>query len=733
MPVKHFDTISIVMPYVNGTCTVPDGVSWPRGYNTPLTCKESSDSTYGYTFCTKSAPIGFVESTSATYDSPFTYRQVTKINESTPILRPEGGLASRGKLTVELIDFNGDPIPELSSDGGSYLAKFAARNIFSGRDVIRKKYKIEDGVTTLVDATYYQADALVLSGDGRYTLSCVSFLENTYKDYSQFPTPTGAYLRLDINDTTTTIPVNGDDYAYSAGDVLRIGDELMEVSSVSGTGSSMTLTVPTRGSTISGTSVTLSRTVPTDHSAGADIQVCYVSDDESFSDFLERPLTTANMPAAYIDKTAWQTEFDDYWPGTVINNIWSEPKPVKDILETLCDDYMLSIWENASDQVIEVSAVSAWRETSQIIERGQGITAGTLKAKPNSRNRVSRAILYFNKPYKTDDDDRGNYKNTSIYIDTTYEGSDFYGKPKQVILNNSELHTDASANLRTSREVNRNNLTPISYTLDCEEDYLTYSTGDVVEICDKWFQDASGAIEKKRAQITNIRPVMNTIGRYYRVQAESYSPALDSDTAFTITGTQTELNLWVAIGAPSAVVDVTIVLDGTTILSNDNGVPGIRNGGFTAGSTVQLILINAADLQGKGGRGGNGANITLVENATDGTDGGVVFEADGIDTDIYLSGSVSTYTADGYIRAPGGGGGGGGGTIDPDIAGSGGGVGGGIGGDWGVDGSAGVNGADYNGGSGGLAGKGISKSGATVTVNGSTASRFINGNGDTPD
>ena len=172
-----------------------------------------------------------------------------------------------------------------------------------------------------------------------------------------------------------------------------------------------------------------------------------------------------------------------------------------------------------------------------------------------------------------------------------------------------------------------------------------------------------------------------------------------------------------------------------------------------------LILANGFDGQAKGGDGGTGNPST----ATAGEAGGVVYDAQGVDTDIYFSGatpSTAYPTADGYIRAPGGGGGGtdgdpeepiqqgnaggGGAGRNPGIGGSVGGANGTItgtggagadnldvtpiGGDGGAWGVAGGNAAE----SGGASGSGVVDSGATVTFFGDNATRYINGNGSHP-
>ena len=233
------------------------------------------------------------------------------------------------------------------------------------------------------------------------------------------------------------------------------------------------------------------------------------------------------------------------------------------------------------------------------------------------------------------------------------------------------------------------------------------------------------------------------------------------------------------MGAPSSVVNVTIVVDGATITSNNALSPAVIAGGFAPGSVITLIFINNAQFQSAGGIGGAGGFCSIeyapasVINAPGGAggSGGTVYAAQGIETNIYLGGTIDTYTALGTLYAPGGGGGGedgqgtapstaiggdGGGGGAGNIFGAGGtggtavngtsntpgnpgsagtitGTGGASGGSGaGAGGAWGQPGADGDG-SGGAAGRGITKSGAVVNVYTSgNSGRFINGIGDTP-
>jgi len=231
-------------------------------------------------------------------------------------------------------------------------------------------------------------------------------------------------------------------------------------------------------------------------------------------------------------------------------------------------------------------------------------------------------------------------------------------------------------------------------------------------------------------------------------------------------------SLFTDAGAPPDIVDLTFIIDTSRTSSPSTNTPSVFAGNFVVGSKITIIFVNASIGQAKGGQGGNGASGVFndedltweVNPATNGFRGGVVYDAQGITTDIYLSGdtpSINFPVADGFISAPAGGAGGFSGNFPAGtdvgaFAGDGGdggdgnrvGPGGNDGiiagtvlppdGEQGasgqIDGTGsgfGVNGAN-NGAVGGLAGKGIVTGGAQVNLYDILGGRLINGSGDTP-
>ena len=118
----------------------------------------------------------------------------------------------------------------------------------------------------------------------------------------------------------------------------------------------------------------------------------------------------------------------------------------------------------------------------------------------------------------------------------------------------------------------------------------------------------------------------------------SYEAAFNSGSEIVLDSPLGEVNLFILGGAPSQAVDLTFVLDG----SYSFGDTSISAGSFPAGSKLTIILVNGFDGQATGGSGGRGEDIIYNDTLdiysffppVNGTAGGIVYNANGVDTDI---------------------------------------------------------------------------------------------------
>lgn len=663
---------------------------------------------------------------------------------------------------------------------GTFFGKLAARQVFENKAVRLKLYRVQpDGTIDLVNGAqtrYYVANSFVAGSKGTWTLTCKDVLSLANLDEKTWPIATQSFLRQDIDDLVTSIPVDGDT-DYSSVFAVRTGDEFFEVISVTDNLlPTASLNIAARGSDIFApvSGELLTKTIADDHSAGDEVFLCELSDDETIDSLLTRVLVDSDFDVSLIPATEWSDEVAEWHSNDKINTLHSESESVNDVLKKILTGFLMDLWFSTTENKAKLSAISVWKQSSSTITEGKEINAYTITKKPQDSIRASRALVVYDKRNLADDDSTASYKKASQFSDNSIIGPALFGKHKDKLFNSNQLIGTDAANLLVQRYVSRFKFTPFVRTFMTDERHLNFKTGDVVDMITTVDQAADGSTSNNvRSQILKINPSYTKDGRIYKVSAMTYEAAFDDNSEIVLDSPLSESNLHILAGAPSQPVTITFVLSAYSF-----GSTGFRAGNFPSGSKIIIILINGFDGQATAGDGGAGG--TGLGDGVTGGIGGTVYNAQGVDTDIYFSGatpSVANPVADGFIRAPGGGGGGGGGVVlagnrsgggggggggrlagiggsafDPatfgtngDIIGNGGvnGVGdslagdGGSGGDWGQDGVNGDDGSGFpgtngDGGLGGDAGSGVLDSGATVVFFGDTPTRYINGSGSHP-
>lgn len=766
---QHFEVFEIDLPVITGACTL--GAA--DGYGTPLTCDQAWTGEYKtYYFTNENAPI------LPSINGEPIWRCIKKINETATELKPGKGLAGRGSLNITFTDFDKqDPntyAPAVNAQvksQGTYFGKHDARQIFENRQSRLKLYRVEqDGsidLTNGAETRNYLSNALRLnSSSGEWVIECKDILSVANLNEKSWPISTGGYLRLDVTDIATTIPVD-DLTDYSSVFAIRVGEEIMEVVSVANNLTpTAELTVSTRGAQIFApvSGERLTNTLKDSHSAGDEVFICELSDNETIDDLIARVLTDSDVDPALIPTSEWAAEVAEWHTSDKINTLHVESEGVNDVLDRILTGFLMDLWFSTTENKIKLSAISVWKESTAALTEGKEINAYTIKKQPQDSLRASRALIIYDKKFLAGDDDVSNYKKAAQFSDPDLATAQFFGKHKDKQFKNNSLLNEDSAVLLAQRYVSRFKFTPFVRSWQTEERALTFNTGDVVDISATSEQGLDGlASGNLRAQITKINPKYTNTGRIYDVSAMTYEAAFSTGSEIVLRNTLTSVNLFTLAGAPSQDVEITFILDG----SYSQGETAIRAGAFSSGSKIIIIMVNGFDGQANGGNGGDGqsiewdsetASIIGSPPATVGGNGGVVYDAQGIDTDIYFSGatpSIAYPTADGYIRAPSGGDGGFNytGVFPNFVSGDGGnagdgrtpGTGGSTGNADGPNTSQGVSGVNgeidgtgngwgntgaTNDKAGGLAGSGVIDSGATVIFFGDTPARYINGQGD---
>jgi hypothetical protein len=753
------------------------------GFGTPKSGNGTASGTNVYMFTNYNKPMrkSFIEGISDTGQIPIggVKKCLVGISENTTKLQPEVGLAIRGSGSIQLVDSVnfGDPNPfapdvdEKVSAQGTFLQKLKARNYFANNPVKIHNFCEVDGH---YETRHYLTDGFNSDGKGKWTLKLKSELSRVDIGEAVWPEEEYGYLRQDIDETATTLLVDPD-LSYSINDVIRIGDELLKVTNTSniGTGTAE-ITVQSRGSAIQFSGDTYSRTRAESHSGGDQIFKCYVAQNQHIGDLLYNVLSDVGIPTSRLPLLEWKAEIDTWLAGVTVKTIFYESMSVDAALKMFLEPYMLNTWYDEVERKVKVSAVNVWKESDAVLTEGNEIDFESIKVKDEENLRNTRSVIVYNKDYLTDPEEIPSYKNASTFIKPELELDSAFGESKIKDFGFNYIISNTAADLLVNRTTNRFS-DPRRFTWKTQEVKLNYKVGDVATINTESIVDFNGLPSTiSRAQILQIKPKYSDFGREYQVEALSYEPSFADNTEIVISGSVSNINLYTQYaGAPAGAVTITFIFDNVKASSNTTSTPSIVAGNFAAGSKIIIIMANGSELMSKGGNGAQGEKASYdyefnnwrLTPVLPGENGGTVYDAQGVDTDIYFSGSTPSAAypaANGYIIAPSGGDGGFKNTI-PDLTsdsldgviaadgadggdGSSPGVGGANGqvisqqgGKFGsngktgtsdrLSGSFGQNGKD-NDSQGGIAGKGVIDNGATVQFFGSNSIRYINGTGD---
>lgn len=656
----HYIVYELELPYCSVcTSSLSDGSVW----NTPLTCEESSDSTYKLFFTSNESPLIQQPSPSISGKSILNskvFRCVNSSTESTAKLKTGEGLASRSTMSIKCEDFKGDSGPINFSDEGTFFGKLMARNVLNGKKITSRYYTVIDSQSAPIEV--YTATHFIESyqlTNNIFTISAKDALKDIEALTQQFPQPSEITLTTDINSSVTTIPVDDSSLLTPSG-VIRIDDELMIIDTID---SPTSITVLTRGTGIIGADAVVFKTRTDDHSENATVQPCYVMNDSFLPDVLQDIFNFSGL-SAFVDYAQWSAEITEWNADADLYGVFHTPEDVDSLINRMCSDYMIDMWLDQPSQKVKIGAISAWKQAEKQLYEGDDLNK--LKSVINSTDRFSRAYIYSGKDYKTDNDDLVNYSRLTLATDIASESSDLNGDIKLKVFDPSNIITSASATILVNRFISRFSEAPKTLNFEMEERKLAdLSLGDIVDVYSRDKQSPSGQIisAKDRAQIVKIQPNLNTIGRVYNISAISYIPEFIDDgneIVKFISGTRIDgIDLYAELGGPNFAVQATFILDAAIIGSPNKDDPAISAGALMAGSRVKIIMTNGSQWAAKGGDGGDAGNdIAGNVFADDGVYGANSYESNGIESHIYINyGVVDTYPTSGEVYAAGGGGG----------------------------------------------------------------------------
>lgn len=393
---------------------------------------------------------------------------------------------------------------------GSFWSKWLARNPYHVGYVLR----IYDG---------YFGDDLAAMIKREYVIEKIdasrSQVRITAKDILRKVTDTNVTapalspgaLSLNLTEVATTFQAAGAVVAnYPATGWLRINGEIMAYTGRALVGSNVEFTGVTRGQL---------GTTAAAHNQFDRVQrvVAYVNTPAA--DIIYDLLTTwGGVPAAYIDKPAWDAEQTEWRELYKFTAYITDPVAVQKLLGEICQQALVNIWWDERVQEILYRAQRPNFAPNTLTQEGQ-LVSDSVVIEEKPERRASQVYIYYNLRNPTLSlTDKANFANAERYLDVDKERQ-YGGEPavREIFcrwVNTSVIaRTLASAYLLRFRDVRRY----ISFDLTAK-DIATCWTGDVLQVRHFLRVDATGQELVQPWLITSAETVVQ--GHRYRFQGE---------------------------------------------------------------------------------------------------------------------------------------------------------------------------------------------------------------------
>jgi len=525
--------------YGVSACTA-SGASGSECYNCLSTCQVTTAySKSSYTLRFSSTRLDGVQ---ATGEAP-TFPTVLSVGTAPTVLTPAKGLGIRSTVSVTLADHPWtdevtDPYvsnrtydPETQ---GTFWGRFLARELYyEGREMrVKTGYLDSAGAydpSNFITRTYFIDSISGPDASGKVTVKGKDVLRFTDREKAQLPTQSQATLSSDISASTTSFSVAdpNDDIkaAYDAGQTyIRIDDETMLVTNLSGASSPYTLTV-TRGAM---PSVYQGTMTAEDHNEDATVQNCYFYNAEDIDDIIKHLIVdTAGISSAFTDLTGWQAVVDNGLQNYEFSTLITEPTGVKDLLDEITQHSIL-LWWDERDQLVKMDSILNRTQDGGPFTDSDNNIAGTVGVARDDKERVTQVWLaHGHRNPVLELDELKNFESVKISVDLDAEGTNQYNLKKVRRIWSRWIPTSLNsvASEIANRLLNYYKVTKriVTVTLDPKDDAIW--TGDVITLSTRQLQDATGATPETGFRILQVTEMLKAGDVKYKYVMET----LDQD------------------------------------------------------------------------------------------------------------------------------------------------------------------------------------------------------------
>ncbi len=571
-----------------------------------------------------------------------------KVSHESGEIDPGETIGTRARLKVQISnqihnDYGIVPYPDKRTSHGTMFGKLLARHpYFQGRKVIFREGFRNSGSFSEPDfiEREFIIDSVNLSKDV-FSIDALDPIILTEDKKAKMPTPSPATLSTTVTTGATVFEyINADDYyfgAMSATIYVRIDSEVIKCQVTD----TKELTSINRGV----------RSEEKNHDIGATIQDCVAFELIHGIDAITYALENfTTIDAAYIDDySAVITSL----PALILTEtIISKPTAVSEFINDVVKLGNLVTYFNEDTKKIVIGYTP--EITIESITISAEVDIKGVDIDENIKNQNTR-FSYLMAPTDITKDSDDNFSIRLSSVNLSLESAEYIGQinekktVKSIFLTNSSDDITLG-NAYVNRVMDSNLIAPkiINCVIDASKVGVVGSAeltlGSIVNISTSYNEDIDGN------PISDLYQVLKLSGDAYKgfaAKLRRYQSIAPEDIDYTISA-GTYLNYDLADFYTPAAGNYTIYIESGVIFgSYDTSLPAFTTGTQTSG--VTFTIINRGKWYSPGGNGGDSGIYAVFTNATDGTDGGITFNAT---VDCVIDNGA------GLIWAGGGGGGG---------------------------------------------------------------------------
>lgn len=421
-------------------------------------------------------------------------------------------LGTRGSVTITLADtIHTDNIvdPYVSErdynplDRGTFWTKWLARNpYYTGRNLRVKTGFVGQDYSDFV-TRHYVIDTITPSASGdSVSIRALDILRLADDEKAKCPALSEGYLVSDISDTSSSLILAGVDIDDYPDNIIRIGDEIITYTTVTGSSSPYTLSGLTRGA---------HKTEASDHDADDTIQSCVLFSGFCWEIAYDILINYGNIDPSYIDFDEWEAEGSTWLSQFNVERVVSEPEGVTSLLGSLSQSCMFFVWVDEETQKIKFKAIRPEGGALETASQSGSMIENKTSLNIQPEFRASDVwVSYMLTDSTNDPGSSTSYNRTRARTDSASWSVNEYGERVVYEVNSPWIINDGQAATLAFRTLARyrDGFEELSFTTDIKDNY---EIGQVVNVYHDVNVNFTGETELKRYQITSVSKKQDTI------------------------------------------------------------------------------------------------------------------------------------------------------------------------------------------------------------------------------